>query len=116
MYVCNSLSETCRVSCTSPREEGLYQNCGGEVLYTCFWRVIPRAWSAAFCNLKLNFTPQTPTPFPNNFSQESLFPHTNYIFPKRSILHSTPKPLRFHKLSENPTFHGRVAFADTHVV
>ena len=26
-YVCNLLSETCRVSCTSPREEGLYQNC-----------------------------------------------------------------------------------------
>ena len=91
MYVCNSLSETCRISCTSPREEGLYQNCGREVLYECFWHVIPRAWSAAFCNLKLNFTPQTPTPFPTNFSQESLFPHTNYIFPKGySILHQNP--------------------------
>lgn len=41
--------------------------------------------------IKLNFTPQTPTPFPTNFSQESLFPHTNHIFPKRySILHQNP--------------------------
>lgn len=40
---------------------------------------------------KLNFTSQTPTPFPNNVSQEALFPHTNYIFPKRfSILHQNP--------------------------
>ena len=95
MYVCNSLSETCRVSCTSPKEEGLYQNCGREVLYHvfngCFWRVIPRAWPAAFCNVKLNFTPQTPTPFPSNFLQKALFPHTNCIFPKRySILHQNP--------------------------